>query len=257
MIEISPIPAFSDNYIWIIENPENRHIAIVDPGDAQPVLTAIEKHGWIPTAILITHHHADHVGGIREITRHYDIPVYGPSRENIVTITDPLEEDDEVELGSIGAHFRVLFVPGHTRGHIAYYGHNALFCGDTLFTAGCGRLFEGTPEQMHQSLEKLSALPEKTRVYCAHEYTLDNLGFAIVVEPDNPDLLKRIEDTKLLRSQNLPSVPSTIELELKTNPFLRCKQANVIAAAENFSSKSLQSGSEIFAVVRYWKDTLD
>lgn len=257
MLPVSFVRAFDDNYIWLIHGKSGENVAIVDPGDAEPVLETIDAEGLNPIAILITHHHGDHTGGIRELTRHYDIPVYGPAHERITGITDPLREGDQVQLDTLQARFEVLDVPGHTRGHIAYFGHGLLFCGDTLFTGGCGRLFEGTPAQMYDSLSKIAALPEDTLVYCAHEYTLDNLRFAKVVEPDNRDLLARIDQAIEIRKKFKPTVPSTLALEKATNPFLRCQDVNVIQAAERFAEKPLQSGSETFAVVRYWKDTLD
>jgi hydroxyacylglutathione hydrolase len=257
MLRVSYVRAFDDNYIWLIHTESGRHVAIVDPGDAEPVQEAIDAQALEPVAILITHHHGDHTGGIRELTRQYDVPVYGPVRERIPGITHPLQEGDQVHLDRLPADFRVMDVAGHTRGHIAYYGHGLLFCGDTLFTGGCGRLFEGTPAQMYNSLTKIAALPEDTRVYCAHEYTLDNLRFAKVVEPENEALHARIAQAIETRKNFLPTVPSTLALEKATNPFLRCDRSNVIQAAERFSGKPLQSGSETFAVVRYWKDTLD
>lgn len=257
MIKISYIPAFSDNYIWLIQKENSPYIAIVDPGDAKPVLRAIEDHGYIPVAILVTHHHSDHIGGIRQLTQQYPIPVYGPANEGITSITDPVVEGDIVRLDKLVCSFQVLEVPGHTRGHIAYYTDQALFCGDTLFTAGCGRLFEGTPEQMYASLEKIASLPDDTLVYCAHEYTLDNLNFAKVVEPNSEVLQARIINTIAAREQGQATVPALLSLEKATNPFLRCHLANVTRAAEHFALKRLESGAETFTIVRHWKDTLD
>lgn len=257
MLEITPVPAFEDNYIWVIRNPVSDHVAVVDPGDEDPVFEILDEKHWTLNTILITHHHGDHTGGISALTRRYPVPVYGPATERIQGITHPLLGGETIVLPQLDIEFRVLSVPGHTRGHIAYYGHGALFCGDTLFTGGCGRLFEGSPEQMFSSLEKIAALPDTTQVYCAHEYTQDNLRFARVVEPENQDLLERIDLTRQLRSENQPTVPASLELEKKTNPFLRCNRPNVTLAAEKFARKPLKSGVETFAVVRYWKDTLD
>jgi hydroxyacylglutathione hydrolase len=257
MIKVSYIPAFDDNYIWLIHKENNPHIVIVDPGDAGPVLDAIAASSYIPVAILVTHHHGDHVGGIRRLTRDYPVPVYGPANEGISSITHPVREGDHVEIEPLGCSFAVLEVPGHTRGHIAYYSDKLLFCGDTLFTAGCGRLFEGTPQQMYQSLQKIASLPDDTLVYCAHEYTLDNLKFAMVVEPDSPALQQRLQDTLVARKQGQATVPAPLSLEKATNPFLRCHLPNVIKAAESFALKRLQSGADTFTVVRHWKDTLD
>ena len=257
MTNVTAIPAFNDNYIWLISKENNKNVVIVDPGDARPVLATLKEHQYQPVAIIITHHHSDHIGGIKALTDQFNVPVYGPANERITAINHPLTEDDIVHIPELGIHLQVIDVPGHTRGHIAFYADNMLFCGDTLFTGGCGRLFEGTAEQMHHSLSKIAALPNETQVYCAHEYTLDNLNFAKVVEPDNTMLLQRISDTQAARKLNKFTVPATLELEKATNPFLRCHTPNVIKAAEKFASKPLNSGAETFAVVRHWKDTLD
>jgi hydroxyacylglutathione hydrolase len=256
MLKVTPVRAFTDNYIWLIRSPDNRYAALVDPGDAAPVLRTLQEEGITLIAILITHHHWDHTGGVRSLLECYpDVAVYGPAGERIPSITRPLKEGDTVDLPEIDANFAVLEVPGHTAGHIAYYGEGALFCGDTVFGAGCGRLFEGTPVQMHASLSKLAALPGDTLVYCAHEYTLDNIAFAQWVEPDNPDLLQREQDSRALRARGLPTVPSRLELERSTNPFLRFDVPAVICAAERFAGRPLAAGAETFGVVRYWKDT--
>ncbi len=257
MIKVSYVPAFDDNYIWLIHKENDPHIVIVDPGDARPVLAAIASEGYIPVAILVTHHHGDHIGGIHRLLQDYPVPVYGPANENISAISHPVGEGEQVAIDALDCVFDVIEVPGHTRGHIAYYSQKSLFCGDTLFTAGCGRLFEGTAEQMYQSLQKIAALPDDTQVYCAHEYTLDNLKFAKVVEPDSPALEQRLQQTLKARNQGLATVPAPLSLEKSTNPFLRCHLPNVIKAAENFSLKRLQSGADTFAIVRHWKDTLD
>lgn len=254
MLTVTPVRAFKDNYIWLIHATHG--VAIVDPGDARPVLDHLKNQALTPIAILITHHHWDHTGGVHQLLEHYpDLSVYGPANPRIGTITHPLNEGMTVMLEELNAHFQVLEIPGHTMDHIAYYGEGMLFCGDTLFGAGCGRLFEGTPELMHKSLSKLAALPGDTSVYCGHEYTLDNIAFAKWVEPDNVDLLKREKDTQGLRQQNIPSIPSQLDLERRTNPFLRFDVPPVIQAAENFAKKSLQPGAETFGVVRFWKDS--
>ncbi len=264
-----PVPAFNDNYIWLIELTRDTQageapragrdslmpVAVVDPGAAAPVIDAAERGRLSPQAVLVTHHHHDHVGGVRQLTQRYHIPVYGPAGESIPELSRPLHEDDQVNLGDENMTFRVLEVPGHTAGHIAYYGGGALFCGDTLFAGGCGRLFEGTAGQMHRSLGKLAALPDETLIYCAHEYTLKNLRFALQVEPDNADLHKRLDDMENRRKQGLPTVPARLDVEKRTNPFLRCYEPSVITAAENFAGKSLSGGEETFAVIRHWKDT--
>lgn len=257
MINIQAIPAFEDNYIWLIRQNDNARGVLVDPGEAAPVFAALEKLTVEPAAILITHHHGDHTGGVRELTARYPIPVYGPGNENIRTVTDPVHEGQQIHLQQADLRFQVLEVPGHTRGHVAYYGHGALFCGDTLFTCGCGRLFEGSPGQMFASLEKIAALPAQTLVYCAHEYTRDNIRFARVAEPDNAELRQREADTRARRQRGEATVPAPLSLELATNPFLRCRQATLIGAAEDYAGRSLAEPAEVFAVVRAWKDDLD
>jgi hydroxyacylglutathione hydrolase len=255
-LRVTPIPAFNDNYIWLITDPTQRYGAIVDPGDAGPVIDALTAQAVTPVAILITHHHGDHVGGVNRLLAHYPrLTVFGPAGERIPKISVRLGEGDEITLPELGARFRVLDVPGHTAGHIAYYGHGALFCGDTVFACGCGRLFEGTAQQMHASLSKIAGLPADTLVYCAHEYTLDNIAFAKWVEPHNPDLLQREHDARQLREQGIPTVPSRLGLECRTNPFLRFDVPEVIQAAQRHVGHSLACGSEVFGAVRHWKDT--
>ena len=257
MLNVVAIPAFEDNYIWLILDENRQFAAIVDPGDADPVLDYLSANGVTPIAILITHHHGDHTGGIRELIAAHPMPVYGPARERIPAMTHPLSEGDEVNLASMGLRLRVIDAPGHTRGHILYYGHGFLFCGDTLFAGGCGRIFEGTPEQMYDSLSKIAALPDDTLVYCAHEYTADNLKFARVAEPGNGVLMQRIEDTRALRANGQATVPSRLGLEKQTNPFLRSEVTEIIRGAESFAGKTLASPAQVFATVRHWKDTLD
>lgn len=257
MLNVRPIKAFSDNYIWLIQRTENPYVAVVDPGDPYPVIKTLESESLSLAAILITHHHGDHVGGIDTLTRRWPVPVYGPAGETIDGLTHRLRQGDSIRLAELGAHFDVLDVPGHTAGHIAYAGHGMLFCGDTLFTGGCGRLFEGTPAQMYASLKKIARLPANTLVYCAHEYTLDNLGFARVVEPESQDVQQRISETQTLRERDEPTVPAPLELELRTNPFLRCHLPHIRAAATAFAGTPLETETDVFATVRYWKDTLD
>ncbi|MCP4699443.1 MAG: hydroxyacylglutathione hydrolase [Gammaproteobacteria bacterium] len=254
---ITPVLAFEDNYIWLIRSADGKYAAIVDPGDAEPVIEALRTLKCKPIAILITHHHYDHTGGIGGLLACYPMPVYGPAREDIPHFTHGLSEGDEVFLPELDARFAVLEVFGHTAGHIAYYGQESLFCGDALFTGGCGRLFEGTAEQMHASLTKISVLPESTQIYCAHEYTQANLKFAKTVEPENADLEARISDVRAARQQGRPTVPASLELEKRTNPFLRSHDPVVAAAAERFAGRALSSDPEVFATVRHWKDSLD
>ncbi len=254
MSDVLHVRAFEDNYIWLIRGKSPGHVAIVDPGDADPVLAALEKQRLTPAAILCTHHHGDHVGGVADLLAHYSVPVYGPARERIATLTHRLKDRDHISIAELGLEFDVLDVPGHTAGHIAFFGGGMLFCGDTMFSAGCGRLFEGTAEQMHASLSRFAALPEATRVYCGHEYTEANLRFALAVEPDNADSLAYRERVYTLRKQNLPTLPSTIGLERRVNPFLRTAQAGVRQSAEKQASRALVSEVEVFAAIRRWKD---
>lgn len=250
------VPAFEDNYIWLIRGTSSDRVAIVDPGDATPVLEGLSRSGRRPAAILCTHHHRDHVGGIEDLRRHFpDLPVFGPANENIDSITDPVQDGDTVQISELGLQFDVLGVPGHTRGHLAYFGHGWVFCGDTLFSAGCGRLFEGTAEQMHHSLSRLAALPGDTLVYCAHEYTLANLRFARTVEPDNPAIAVWLEEAEALRQRHHPTVPTTLARECAVNPFLRSGQLSVRTAAERYAGRPLADEVSVFAAVRQWKDS--
>jgi hydroxyacylglutathione hydrolase len=251
-LQVVPIPAFNDNYIWALRS--GRCAAIVDPGDAQPVLDYLAREGLELIAILATHHHADHVGGVAELRRDRDIPVYGPKHEPIAVLTHPVSGGDRVAIAQLGAEFEVIDVPGHTRAHIAYYGSKRLFCGDTLFACGCGRVFEGTPEQMHASLEKLAALPDETLVYCAHEYTLSNIRFARAVEPGNVALAERERSDTHAREQNRPTVPSTLAREKATNPFLRCAQPEVVLSASRHRGATLTDPVAVFTAIREWKN---
>jgi hydroxyacylglutathione hydrolase len=257
MIQVRGVSAFDDNYIWLIGVPGRREIAIVDPGDEEPVLAILEKEHLIPVALLITHHHHDHTGGVEALVTRFGMPVYGPSRERIPALTHPLRDGDSIQLPALGLTFMVMETPGHTRGHLCYHGHGALFCGDTLFTAGCGRLFEGTAQQMHASLSRIAALPDDTLIYCAHEYTLDNLRFAQVAEPANQATHDRWLATQQARAAGLPTVPAPLALEKATNPFLRCAVPTLIEAAAKFAGHPLADGAEVFAAVRRWKDSLD
>ena len=252
MHTIEAIPAFRDNYIWVIRN--NQYAAAVDPGDAAPLLAYLEAKGLALIAILNTHHHADHVGGNLELKQKFSCPVYGPSKEFIPGITHPLSGGEKVGLHEMGIAFDVLGIPGHTSGHIAYYGESMLFCGDTLFGCGCGRVFEGTMAEMHASLGKLAALPGGTLVYCAHEYTLSNIQFAREVEPGNEDLLDREENAFALRKMHLPTLPSSIELEKRTNPFLRCEVREVIESAARHSGLRPKDELDAFVMLRTWRN---
>ena len=256
-LKITPIPAFDDNYIWLLHNES--HAVVIDPGDALPVIDFLQKHSLKLSAILITHHHADHIGGVPTLLKHFNIPVFGPRHEAIAAVTEPLVEGDTITIAQLALTLAVLEVPGHTRGHIAYVAKDAgwLFCGDTLFAGGCGRLFEGTPTQMAASLAKLAALPEATEVYCAHEYTLANLRFALEVEPDNRILIARMQSEQMKREQGHPTLPSTIALENKTNPFLRYREPAIVERL--LSTGHLQQAQRepvaAFAGLREWKNS--
>ena len=255
MLDVSPVRAFSDNYLWLIRTPGDRGGAVVvDPGDARPVEAELEQGGLALRAILVTHHHPDHVGGVQALAARHGAAVFGPARERLPCEVRPLDDGDIVNLADLGLEFRVMAVPGHTLGHIAYHGHGALFCGDTLFSAGCGRLFEGTPAQMLASLERIAALPDDTRIYCAHEYTLGNLRFAAAVEPGNADVLESLEAVSALRSRDGISLPTTLARERLINPFLRCREPAVRAAAEARAGSTLPGPVDVFAVIRSWKD---
>jgi len=254
MIKVSPIKAFSDNYIWLLENTENKECAVVDPGDAAPVLPYLKAHQLSLSDILLTHHHHDHVGGVEALCKAFSPTVYGPRNENLPQCDIPLGENDEITLAALDLTFKVFEIPGHTLGHIAYIGESGLFCGDTLFLAGCGRLFEGTPAQMLGSLSKLANLPESTLVYCAHEYTETNLEFAKTLEPDNKDLVARLDEVKKLRAQNKPTIPATLEIEMRTNPFLRCDKASLQKAVSKIAGNTLTDPLEVFTIIRKLKD---
>jgi hydroxyacylglutathione hydrolase len=250
--EVVPVKAFKDNYVWTLRR--GRHAAVVDPGEARPVLDYLAHEGLELAAILATHHHADHVGGIPQLLQKYRVPVYGPRREPIATLTHPVAEGDEVAVPELGASFSVLDIPGHTRAHIAYYGAGALFCGDTLFACGCGRLFEGTAEQMYASLQKLRALPDHTKVYCGHEYTLANIGFAKTVEPANAALSAREQRDRRVRDAGRPTLPSTLGDEKATNPFLRCLDPAVVESANKYLGARITDPVRVFAALRDWKN---
>jgi hydroxyacylglutathione hydrolase len=247
MIRISAIPIFEDNYIWVLQ--KGRHAIAVDPGDALPLIHYLKENQLELAGVLITHHHHDHIDGLPVLWSHYQMPVFGPA--NIKNVSNPVKEGETLHL--LGTDFKVMAVPGHTLDHLAYVGADALFCGDTLFAAGCGRLFEGSATQMYTSLQRFAALPDQTLVCCTHEYTLANLKFALAVEPDNLALLERIKNDTALREQALPTLPSNIGKEKASNPYLRCDQKSVIRAAQQQNPQA-EVAVDIFAALRKWKD---
>jgi len=254
-MKLIPLPAFQDNYLWVLH--DGHRALVVDPGDAQPVLQFLQRDGLQLEAILVTHHHPDHIGGVDALRDATGAKVWGPAREQIPEPLTRLSEGDTVTV--LGLTFEVLDVPGHTAGHIAYYcpevdGAPLLFCGDTLFSGGCGRLFEGTPAQMLSSLDKLAALPGPTRVCCTHEYTLSNLKFARAVEPGNVELIHYSQRCEELRERDLPTLPSTIEQEKRINPFLRTRLPAVAQAARGFDAATPEDDAAVFAAIRQWKN---
>lgn len=258
-ISVEAIPAFTDNYIWKIISKDKKHVVLVDPGDAQVCIHNLEKNNQQLAAILITHHHVDHTGGVKELVsyaqvKQWSIQVIGPSTENTPCNTHKVIEGDQVTINELSLSLKVIDLPGHTLGHVAYFADNKLFSGDTLFSGGCGRLFEGTPEQMHNSLQKLAHLPTETHVYCTHEYTLANLQFASTVDPKNHALQQYQHHVRALRSANKISLPTTIKQELAINPFLRCADPTIRSNAAEFLQAKLTNEVETFAAIRHWKD---
>ncbi len=256
------VPAFTDNYLWLIEglSGATEQVVAVDPGDAKPLLAVLTQQHLRLAAILVTHHHADHTGGIAQLLAspstlaNPSIPVFGPANEAIPGRTHAVRAHDQVNLPTLGLHFDVLEVPGHTAGHVAYAGHGALFCGDTLFSGGCGRLFEGTAAQMLQSLDSLAQLPPSTRVYCAHEYTAANLRFAQTIEPNNLALSDYTQEVHARRGRGEATIPTLLSRELAINPFLRTREASVKEKAAAHAGRALVDDADTFGVIRQWKN---
>ena len=251
MFNITAIPALQDNYIWAIHN--DQYAAVVDPGEAAPALAFLDAHGLQLNAILCTHRHADHIGGIAKLREVYNVPVHGRRHPGNPFVSHDLREGDQLKLDALGIVFDILEIPGHLDDHLAFVAPGVLFCGDTLFGAGCGRNFEGSLAQLHHSLQRLAQLPDNTRIYCAHEYTAANLRFALACEPDNHAVQQRIAATKELRAANMPTLPSTIALEKTTNPFLRCTQPELIRTLQQ---RGLADTGElsVFIALREWRN---
>ncbi len=257
-VEIIPIRAFKDNYIWLGINRDANAAFVIDPGDATPVLNILREMNLNLTTILITHKHNDHIGGVGDLLKQYpSASIYANPLSHVSSATHWVGEGDFVDLVDFSLRFNVLAVPGHTLDHVCYYDetNHLLFCGDTLFGSGCGRVFEGTFEEMYTSLNRLQRLPNDTLIYCAHEYTLSNLQFAKRIEPNNNSIQHRIFETEILLSQDKPSVPFLLSIEKETNPFLRCTEAVVVETVEQYSSKKLNTPLDVFAEMRQWKNT--
>lgn len=252
-VEIIQLPAFTDNYVWLLR--EGDRTVVVDPGDAAPVERYLQHHALTLTAILVTHHHHDHIDGIPALLARGAVPVYGPARAEMPFVTHPVHGGERLEFPGLSVAFEVISTAGHTRDQVAYYGPGHVFCGDALFTFGCGRLFEGTAAEAHASLGRLARLPADTRIHCAHEYTANNLPFAETIEPDNPDLQARARRDRERIAAGQPTVPSTLAEELASNPFLRCQSPQVVAAATRHAGHALDSDEAVFATLRAWRNT--
>jgi len=248
-----PIRALKDNYIWMFYHPQTKRAWVVDPGDAEPVIATCEQLNVVLAGILVTHHHADHTGGIADLL-HYakHIPVYGSKISKNHYINYPIQDKDKIILDDY--HFEVIAIPGHTLDHVAYYGESSLFCGDTLFSVGCGKVFEGTMQQMLNALTRLSELPDDTKIYCGHEYTLANLYFAATVDPNNLLIQEKLNYVKLMQKNNACTLPSTLLIEKQINPFLRCYVVEIKESVEKHYKKTLANTLEVFTHLREWKN---
>lgn len=251
-MNLESIPAFEDNYIWTVH--DGKSALFVDPGEAEPILSWLEERRMQPVAILVTHHHGDHCGGLPDILAHYDIPVYGPANERIRGVSRPMSEGMVCHIPELAADFTVMDIPGHTPGHIAYLGHGWLFCGDTLFSCGCGKVFGGTVPQLYHSLQRIAALPGETLACPAHEYTLENIRFALMMDPENTDLLAWRDEARALRAQGLPTLPVRLDAELKCNPFLRCNQTEIQRRFAGTKGIEPKNEAATFAALRAARD---
>jgi hydroxyacylglutathione hydrolase len=255
MLTLIPLPAFEDNYIWVWH--DERHAVAVDPGDPAPLIAFLDAHRLVLTAVLITHHHRDHTGGNTLLRQRYECAIYAPDNPRIPAVTRSVRGGDAVDIPEPGLHFEVLATPGHTLDHISYVGHGCLFCGDTVFGCGSGKLFEGSPAMMAASLDAILTLPDATRVCCAHEYTLSNIDFAKTIDGGNPALLERERADRALRAQNRPTLPSTLALEKATNPFLRFHEPDMTAFAARYLDRPSPKPAEVFGAIRAAKDAWD
>ncbi|MDX1625639.1 MAG: hydroxyacylglutathione hydrolase [Wenzhouxiangellaceae bacterium] len=251
-LQVEAVRALSDNFIWVLHDGDSA--VAVDPGESDGLLAFLQRHGLDLDTVLLTHHHWDHVDGVDAVREHTGCSVLGPDDDRVPDGTQRVAHGETVRTGGPGLEFEVLGVPGHTRSHIAFHGHDLVLTGDTLFSAGCGKLFEGTPEQMQTSLDRLAGLPEATRVFCGHEYTVSNCEFALRVEPGNEALARRLEQARRLREEDADTLPSTIGDEKRYNPFLRTREPSVVEAASRHAGRSLDAGAETLGVVRAWKD---
>ena len=253
-LSVIPIRAFNDNYIWAIVHPEKKQIIVVDPGDAKPAIHFLKEYHYQLSGILITHHHHDHTGGINTLQQHFDCPTYGPHNSPDRQYTFSVNDGDTIDLPQFNLKLNVIEIPGHTLDHIAFYNDEWLFCGDTLFAAGCGRVFEGTPKQMLSSLDKLAALSPSLQIFCGHEYTLNNLQFAATLEPNNKALQHCIQKSQLLLGDNKPTLPTLLGDELTYNPFLRCRKNTIITAANRLSQQHCKTPVDVFTAIREEKN---